>query len=412
MSVSEGKRGRYAGVSSYTLADGSKRWRVRYELERDGAGNRQRKTQRGFTSEAEARRFLRETQDAIERRTYVSPDKVTVADYLVDEWLPSIRPRGGATARRHRGSVGLSTWETYGHLVRAHLVPSLGAIPLQALTPAHVDRLYDVLERDKGLSPKSVVNVHGVLHKALSAAVKAGRTSRNVASAVDAPQAGRSQSAWWSPAELRRFVRHVEGDRLYAMWLLFVTTGMRRGEVAGLTWEDVDLDEGRLRVTWTLGIVDSQPTWKRHPKSKAGERTMALDPATVDALRAWKVRQAAERLAMGPGWRDGEPDHLGTSRTGVVFTRTDGWVNHPERVSTWFHAHRKAAELPRIRLHDVRHSYASAALASAAGWHEVKVISERLGHANVAITLDTYSHVLPAADEVTAHTLARLILEG
>lgn len=115
---------------------------------------------------------------------------------------------------------------------------------------------------------------------------------------------------------------------------------------------------------------------------------------------------------MGPGWVDGEPDHLGTARTGVVFTWPDGRLIHPERISDWFERHVKDAGLPRIRLHDVRHGYATAALASASGWHEVKVISQRLGHASVGITIDTYSHVLPAADVATAHTLAKLILEG
>jgi integrase len=217
----------------------------------------------------------------------------------------------------------------------------------------------------------------------------------------------RPVSSW-----LRAFVTDVRGDRLYAAWLLFVTTGMRRGEVAGLTWDDLDLDTGMLTVNWQLVIFDSRPTFKPRPKSKAGARTMALDPATVDALREHRRHQLEERIAAGPAWEDEQTDHLGTSRTGLVFTWEDGSLINPKRLSAWFRRHGVEAGLPVIRLHDVRHSYASAGLGNATGWHEVKVISERLGHANVAITIDTYSHVLPAADAAAAHTLAKLILGG
>jgi integrase len=137
---------------------------------------------------------------------------------------------------------------------------------------------------------------------------------------------------------------------------------------------------------------------------------MALDPATVDALRTWHKQQLEERVFAGPAWITVNTDWRGTPREDLVFTWPNGQMLNPDRISDWFHMHRKAAGLPRIRLHDVRHTYATAALAKATGWHEVKVISERLGHASVGIAIDTYSHVLPAADEQVAHTLARLIL--
>jgi integrase len=139
---------------------------------------------------------------------------------------------------------------------------------------------------------------------------------------------------------------------------------------------------------------------------------MALDPSTVDALRDHRRHQLEERIAAGPAWQDELADDLGTSRTGLVFTWEDGSLIHPERLSAWFRRHCVEAGLPPIRLHDVRHSYASAGLANATGWHEAKIISERLGYANVAITIDTDSHVLPAAGAETAHTLAKLILGG
>jgi integrase len=145
---------------------------------------------------------------------------------------------------------------------------------------------------------------------------------------------------------------------------------MRRGEVAGLTWEDIDLDAGRVTVRWQL----------------------------------------EERLAAGSAWHDTQTDHYGTTRTGLVFVWPDGTLISPERFTRWFTTHVEGADLPRIRLHDVRHSYASAGLANVAGWTEVKVISERLGHASTGITLDTYSHVLPDRDAEVAATLATAII--
>lgn len=197
---------------------------------------------------------------------------------------------------------------------------------------------------------------------------------------------------------------------MYAAWLLFATTGMRRGEVAGLAVEDLDLDRARLLVDRTLGLVDNQLTWKPRPKSKAGQRVIALDPATVKALRQHLARQAATRLIAGPAWQSRQYDAHGQHRDDPIFTWDDGTIISPDRYSEWFRRVYREAGLRRIRLHDLRHTYASVGLRNASGWHEVKVISQRLGHASVGFTLDTYSHVLPAADEQTANTLASHIL--
>jgi len=200
----------------------------------------------------------------------------------------------------------------------------------------------------------------------------------------------------WSPQQLRTFLDHVRDDRLYAAWLLLATTGMRRGEVAGLRWVDVDLDAGRVSPRRPRVVVNHEVIVSE-PKTAKGRRSIALDPATVAALRDHRRWQLEDRLAVGPRWED----------AGLVFTWPDGRPLHPERFSRWFEQHTRAAGLPKIRLHDVRHSYATAALAAGV---PAKVVSERLGHANIAITMDTYSHVLPGLDAEAAGTVARLIL--
>jgi integrase len=368
----------------------------------------------GFRTKKDAQRALTAALRAVDTGSYVDPSKQTLAHYLLDEWLPARKPKQ-RTGRRHRGQVSLGTWSSYKGDLQAHVIPRIGDIRLQALTPADLNRLYDELEESggrggRGLSGKTVANVHGVLHKALADAVKQDKVVRNVADAVDPPKASKPRTDVWTVEELRAFLLHVHGDRLYAAWLLFATTGMRRGEVAGLTWPDLDLDGGTARIEWTLGVVDSKPTWKPRPKSEAGERSMSLDPSTVQALREYRKQQSEERLACGAAWQHWREDWQGEAREDVVFTWPDGALINPQRLTKWFTRHCRDAGLPAIRLHDVRHTYATAALASATGWHDVKVISKRLGHASVGITLDTYSHVLPVADEQAAHTLARVIL--
>jgi integrase len=353
-------------------------------------GKRKQQTKGGFKTKRECQAALNDALAALRAGTLVKPSKRTLESFLVGEWFPALRNLRPST---------LSNYRTHIHTC---VLPALGPIPLQQLSPAHLNALYQTLLtqgrlRDgHGMSPKTVQNVHAILHRALKDAMRWGYVARNVADAVDPPKGLPAERQVWTPEQLRAFLSHVRDDRLYAAWLLVATTGLRRAELAGLRWLDVDLAAGRVsprrpRVVVDYTVVESDA------KTPKGRRSLALDLATLAALKAHQARQAEEKTIVGSGYQD----------SGLVFTMPDGSPIHPQRISAWFLQHTRAAGLPRIRLHDVRHSYATAALAAGV---PPKVISQRLGHATIAITMDTYSHVIPGLDEQAAETVARLIL--
>jgi integrase len=366
-------------------------WSVVLDLGRDHTGRRIRRWHSGFRTRKDAERARIELLNRVEQGTYVAASKMTLGEFILEEWLPAMR-----------AVVRPTTWEHYAVCANVRVIPALGGVVLQSLTPGRLNAFYaDLLASGRsdgkgGLSPKTVRHTHTMLHKALADAVRWGRLVRNVADLADPPKPQTPEMKVWAPAEVRAFLDFVRDDRVYAAWLLVATTGMRRGEVLGLRWSDLDLDIGRVSVAQTLTVVN-QKVRVSEPKTAKGRRTVALDPATVAALRAHRARQAEERLVLGPAWQE----------HGLIFTWYDGGPIHPERFSKWFEVRAIRSGLPRIRLHDLRHSYATAALAANVS---PKVVSERLGHAKVGITLDVYSHVLPSMDEQAALTVARLIL--
>jgi integrase len=356
-------------------------------------GKRRQRTKGGFRTKRECQAALNAAIAAVQGGTFVEPSRRTVRSFLLEEWLPAVQV----------ANLRPATWENYRIHVQAHIVPVLGTVELQRLSPAHLNAFYRSLltkggKEGRGLASKTVRNIHNVLHRTLKDAVRWGLLVRNVADAADPPKGKSAEIRVWSPAQLRVFLEWVREDDLYAAWLLAATTGMRRGELAGLRWVDVDLDAGRLSVRQPRVVVANVPQ-PSAPKTARGRRSLALDPVTVVALRRHRAHQHERRLLIGSRYQD----------SGLVFTWPDGSPIHPLRFSRWFEQHARRAGLPKIRLHDLRHSYASAALAAGV---PAKVISERLGHATIAVTMDIYSHVLPGLDREAADSVARLILGG
>jgi integrase len=325
---------------------------------------------------------------------YVEASKQTLGDFLLTEWLPAIQT-----------TVKPSTWDSYRRNIENHIVPRMGALLLTQVTPARLNTFYaQVLESGRkdgrgGLAPKTVRYLHTTIHRALRDAVRWGKLGRNVAGMADPPKQRGSklpEMNVWTQEEARSFLKYQESDRLYACWLLALTTGMRRAELLGLRWADVELDGGHLSIRQILVSVAYEVSFGE-PKTDRSRRTLAIDPATVAALRAHQARQLEERKAWGPGWSD----------TGLVFTRENGELVHPQLVSDAFDRHVRVGKFRRIRLHDLRHTYATLALDSGMKpWD----LSDRLGHSSVAFTLNVYRHAIKPTQDLAAATAAAFIL--
>jgi integrase len=340
----------------------------------------------------------REALGAIDAGTYVRPTKQTVGQFLTEDWLPSLE------AAVAGGTMKSSTAAFYRHLVERQVITRLGGTLLARLDAPALNRFYGELlangrhRGEGGLSPTTVHSVHVTIGRALADAVRWHKVARNVATEASPPAPAKNEMKVWSDAQLRVFLEAVADDRLFALWHLAITSGMRRGELCGLRWTDVDLDATSLRVASTRVSVGNDVV-TGSPKTMKGRRTIGLDLATIAVLRAHKARQAAEGLASGPAWTD----------TGLVFTAEDGQGLHPNAMTNAFGRISRQAGLPPIRFHDLRHSYATAALEAG---EDLKVVSARLGHSGYSITADLYTHVQPHVHQAAANRVASHILRS
>ena len=355
---------------------------------------RRQRCQAGFRTRKEAEDALAEAITAEYKGTSVSPEKMTVSEYLEQEWLPAIA-----------STIRATTLASYTTHVKRHINPYLGKFLLTKLTGARINGLYAVLSEEGkvcgsgGLAPNSVRRVHATLHRAFRDAVRWGYLSRNPVDSADPPKTGsdqRGEMKTWSAKDLRKFLESTKDSRLYPLWHTMAMTGLRRGEALALRWEDVDLKTGRISVRRSHVPIGTKVIVTQ-PKTRRGTRLVSIDPGTVTVLKKRRQQQMEERLAWEGAWND----------TGLVFTWEDGSMIHPERATKNFASAVKKAGVPGITLHGLRHT--NATLALAAGVH-AKIISERLGHATVSLTLDVYSHAVPALSEEAASTIAALVI--
>ena len=366
-------------------------WYVVVDLPPGADGKRRQKWHGGFPTKKAAEAVRARLVHQLTTGFYVEPSSMRLSEWLVDHWLPV-----------HQTRVKKTTYRAYRSAIEHHINPRIGGVALGKLTAQMLNQLYQELlangkrKEEGGLAPATVHGVHVVLRKALADAEDAGLIPRNPAKKAKPPrpQTQGGELRYWTPSELREFLRLCEGHRLEAAFHLLAMTGARRGEIAGLRWVDVDLEGARITIRQALLAGDGGEVYVSSPKSYRG-RTVDLDQATVEKLREHRERQLQE-AAETWRWED----------SGYVFTKKDGSPLDPNTLTRTFCWIADHSDLPRIRLHDLRHTHASIAVKAGV---PIGVVSERLGHASPEFTLHRYSHVMPGMQREAADKIARAV---
>lgn len=358
-------------------------------------GGKRRQAKRSFRTKKEAQAALTELLAAHQSGTFVAPSRMPIRDFI-EPWLAGLENQG----RRPTTLLG------YRKALEGYLLPRLGNVSLQELRASDLDSLYaDLLRtggrRRQGLSMTTVHHLHAVVNKLLHDAERKGLVTRNVARLANAPSLTTARSKGpemrvWSPDELTQFLASIEGNRNEALFRLLAMTGMRRGEVVALRWSDVDLAGCRLTVNQAASVIGGEE-FVDVPKTRRSRRAIDLDPETVSLLRQHRARQRELFLMVG----------VTATASDRVFTNEVGDPIRPSSIGQAFRRLVGATDLPVIRLHDLRHTHASHLLMAGIN---VKVVSERLGHASVSFTLDTYGHVMPGQQAEAAAAAAALVL--
>lgn len=353
-------------------------WRVCVSLGRDPKSGKYLQswaTVKGTKRDAE--RKLTELLHSVDAGVLIRPGKIHLKEYL-ERWLrdyviPNLSPR---------------TAEGYEHICRHHLIPSLGSVTLNGLKPEHLSSYYSE-KLSNGLSAQTVRHHHTCLHKSLQMAMEWGLLARNPADAVSPPRAQSREMRVWSEDEMAIFLEAARETPHFALFHTALFTGMRRSELLALRWCDLDLLQCQLSVTRSLHVLKGSQVVIRQPKTAKGRRMIALTPENASVLREHREKKSLERVVLGK--------HL--TGEDLVFCDLEGKPLLPNNVThAWIKLVRRTG-LKSIRLHDARHSHASLMLKQ--GTHP-KIVQERLGHASIQVTLDTYSHVAPGLQEAAA----------
>ncbi|WP_029422150.1 tyrosine-type recombinase/integrase [Alicyclobacillus macrosporangiidus] len=360
------------------------------ELGRDAMGKRQRRWFGGYDTKKAAQAALVEKLHDLQTGQFHEETDMTIAEFL-QQWLD-----------HKQSQVRPSTLRSYSWHVRHHIIPYIGHVKISKLTPVMLQKLYTDLQkapRKDGkpgvVSNRSILHAHLVLHEALDRAVKWGLTPRNVCELVDPPRPRKVDMQVWDIEHVNRFLSVAQEDRYYIAFVLAIMTGLRKGEILGLRWSDVDFSSKLITVRQNLSYVHGQ-FYFLEPKTAHGRRAVAISDPIIEALNIHRIRQEEERLKAGPLYRD----------HGLVVQTEVGTPVSPRNLDrSWYNLLGKC-DVPRIRFHDLRHTHATLLLKQ--GVHP-KIVSERLGHANIGITLDTYSHVLPNLQQSAVDQLSELI---
>ncbi len=376
-------------MKGYVTKKGDRWYAVIYEGLDPVTGKEQRSWHPAGTSREDAERLAARLAKELNGRNDEGRS-LSFGAYLTTRWLPG-----------KKVELARSTWDGYRRKIDRHIMPTLGKVAIRRLRPHHLEALYDQklhpTDGRKPLAPKTVLEIHLIIRGALNDAVRRGIVTRNVAFVAHAPKLRaipKVEQQAWTAQQLQGFLRAAAGHRLFpALWLIS-TTGMRRSELLGLQWRDIDLETATISINRGLVSVGYE-THVSRGKTSNSRRAIDLDATTVRVLTAWRAWQHTEQAVVGA-----EP-------TDWVFTNATGKPIHPHSLSQTFERIVKRAEVPRIRLHDIRHTHGTLLIKAGI---PVKVVSERLGHGNPAFTIDTYQHVLPGMQAEAARIFESLIV--
>lgn len=365
-----------------TVIKRGRRWSVVLDAGRDADGKRIRHWHSGYTSKRAAEEARIELLAQMQRGQYIAPSSTSLSEWL-DVWLAN------------RTNLADTTREGYARDAK-RVTRRIGHIQIGQLTPARLSTVYR--ELSESLAPATVKNTNAVIHKALSDAVTQGVLPRNPAAHVELPRAEPPVIEAWTAQELSDFLSHASAHRLYPAWVLMCSTGVRRSEVLGVRWPNLDLDTARLAVMDTVVPIRSKPVLRiGETKSRSSRRVIALDGQTVAALREHRRRQTEERLRAGEAWQNLD----------LVFTNELGGMINPATFTRLTKRLAVEAGVKPLTPHSAaRHTWPTLALASGIN---PKVVQERLGHSSISITLDRYSHLVEGMDRQAAEAVAALV---
>ena len=336
-----------------------------------------------FKTQSEARQYLQTLQSQIHDGLTFLGARTTLAEFL-EEWLKS-----------YKQSVRSKTFFQYTQIVHQHINPALGKIKLRDLRPDQIQAFYNS-KIEGGTSPRTVLIIHAVLHRALNLALRWGMLGRNPAQAVNRPKFKRKEMKTLNEDQVRTLLSASKGTRNEALFWLAVTTGMRQGEILGLKWSDLEWANKRLHVQRQLQRLKNEGLVFSEPKTSAGKRVIVLSQSVIEKLREHLALQQQERQLAGDKWEEND----------LIFPNVDGKPQHQRYVYQYFKDTLERTGLPDIRFHDLRHTAATLMLQQ--GIHP-KVVQERLGHSDISMTLNTYSHVLPSMQEEAADKMDELL---
>ena len=359
-------------------------WEARFTEGYDPGTGRQ--IQRSITgkTQKEVAQKLKAATASIDQGTYTAPSKMSVGQWLdiwTAEYLGAVKPR---------------TVDNYKGVVKARIKPGLGAVKLDTLDPHTIQGYYNGLTKE-GLAPKTVKNIHGILHKALQQAVSNGYIKANPADHCILPRPVRRELKPMDEDMITAFLRAIQGHQFEELFTVTLFTGMREGEALGLLWDRVDLTRGTITVDKQLQLIrGSRGQYQMVPTKNSKSRTLALAPTVTATLRRVRLRQLENRLRYGECYEN----------SGFVFTDELG---HHLSASSVYKSFKKVMEQigsPDTRFHDLRHSYAVASIRSG---NDIKTVQENLGHATAAFTLDVYGHVTEKMKQESAAQLEQFI---